>query len=45
MLLFKVPDTYPSGEAVWEGPAVDGEADASQDGYSGVIGTPKSGGK
>ena len=45
MLLFKVPDARPSGKAVWEGPAVDSEADAAQDGYTGVFGTPESGGK
>ena len=45
MLLFKVPDTGPSGEAFWEGPAVDREADAAQDGYTGVVGIPESGGK
>ena len=44
MLLFKVPDTLPSGKAVWEGPAVDSEADASQDGYTGSLGLQRVGG-
>ena len=37
MLLFKVSDTCPSGKAFQEGPAVDCEADASQDGYTGGL--------
>ena len=45
MLLLKVMDTCPSGQAVREGPAVNREADASQDGYTGIVGTPESGGK
>ena len=44
MLLFKVPDMCPSGKAVWEGPAVDCEADALQDGYMEVVRTPGVGG-
>ena len=45
MSLFKVTDLCPSGQAVWEGPAVDREADAAQDGYTGVSGTPECGRK
>ena len=45
MLLFKVPDLCPSGQAIWEGPAVDREADGAQDGYTGIIGTPERGRK
>ena len=45
MLLFKVMDVCPSGKSFWEGPAIDCEADALQDGYMGVVRTPESGGK
>ena len=45
VLLFKVSDTCPSGQAFWEGPAVNREADASQDGDTGIVGTPESGWK
>ena len=45
VLLFKVPDSCPSGKAFQEGPTVDCEADALQDGYVGVVRTPESGGK
>ena len=45
MLLFIVTDSCPSGESIREGPAVNCEANAVQDGHTGVLGTPESGGK
>ena len=45
MLLFIVADLHPSGESTREGPAIDCEADTTQDGYTGILGAPESGGK
>ena len=45
MLLFIVADLHPSGESTREGPAVDCEADTTQDGYTGILRAPESGGK
>ena len=35
----------PGGESVWEGPAIDSEANATEDGNPGVLRTPERGGK
>ena len=45
VLLFKVVDMCPSGKSFREGPAVNSEADTSQDGYTRVVRAPESGGK
>ena len=45
MLVFKDPDLLPGGETVWEGPAIDCEADTAKDRKARVFWTPESGGK
>ena len=45
MLLFIAAYLCPSRESIQEGPAIDCEADTAQDGYTGVLRTPESGGK
>ena len=45
VLSFVNTNLCPGGESVWEGPAVDSEANAMEDGYTGVVRVPESGGK
>ena len=45
MLLFVVTDLCPSGESIREGPAVDCEGNTAENGHTGVLRAPESGGK
>ena len=45
MLVFKDPDLLPGGETVWEGPAIDCEANTAKDRKARVFQAPESGGK
>ena len=37
MLMFIEADLFPGGKTIREGPAIDCEADAAEDGYMGVV--------
>ena len=45
MLLFIVTDLRPSGKSIRESPAVNRDADTVENGHTGVLRVPKSGGK
>ena len=45
ILLFVVADLCPSGESIWKGPTIECEANAVQDGYTGILRVPESRGK